>query len=120
MRGRERIGQLFETGLRGTAASVAARLLANSDGQTRVAVAAGRKLAKAVQRNRMKRRLRAAFRVQKDNLPKGCDLILLAKAGVLEAKWPDLKQDVAKAITRATRAAQAEIQATAKTTPEKP
>lgn len=79
-----------------------------------MAVAAGRKLAKAVKRNRMKRRLRAAFRTQKDTLPNGCDLVLLAKAGVLEAKWPDLKKDVAKAIARATNDAKAERPTNAK------
>ncbi len=106
LRGNGAVGRLFERGARGAAKTVLALALPalrDGGGGTRVAFIAGKKLGCAVLRNRMRRRLRAAYRVQKDalKLPAGCDLALMAKKSVLEARWRDVMNDVRLATERA-------------------
>jgi ribonuclease P protein component len=101
LRGRERIGQLFAEGNGGASRRVLVKALPNTDGQTRVAAVAGKKLGCAVKRNRMRRRLRAAFRTNRDRLPQGCDFALVARKGLLEASWPEVVRDVEKAMRAA-------------------
>lgn len=105
LRGREGVGRLFTDGARGSAGRVAARALPNGLGYSRLAAVAGKSLGNAVKRNRLRRLLRAAFRLQRERLPAGWDFALIARPGLLEATWLDLKRDAALAAERATRAA---------------
>lgn len=107
LRGRDCVGRLFREGARGAAGKVAARALPNASGDTRVAAVAGKTLGNAVERNRMRRLLRAAYRMRKDNLPRGWDIALVARPGLLEATWRDVTRDVGLAIERALREASA-------------
>lgn len=109
------IGRLFERGARGATKTVIALVLppdsadeGNAGGEgiaVRVAFIAGKKLGCSVLRNRMRRRLRAAYRERKDALalvlPHGCCLVLMAKKVLLEARWQDVLDDVMAAATRA-------------------
>lgn len=103
LRGRERLGQLFREGARGAAGKIAVRALPNDDGMTRIAAVAGKSLGGAVKRNRMRRLIRTAFRIQKDSLPGGWDFALVARPGLLEATWPDVMRDLVLATARAVR-----------------
>ncbi len=103
------VSRLFERGQRGATKTVTALALPNEEapegaaGAPRAAFIAGKKLGCAVLRNRMRRRLRAAYRLQKGALavPAGFDLALMAKQGVLEARWQDVMNDVKLAAERA-------------------
>jgi ribonuclease P protein component len=55
------------------------------DDQARLGLAVGRQLGTAIERNRLKRRLRAAFDEVKDNVPAGRDYVLIARPGLPEA-----------------------------------
>jgi ribonuclease P protein component len=101
LRGRDRIGDLFAEGTGGVSGAVLAKALPNPDGRTRVVAVAGKKMGCAVKRNRMRRRLRAAFRAGKESLPKGHDFALVARRGILEASWRDLLRNVETAMRRA-------------------
>lgn len=103
LRGRGCVSELFEKGGRGTSGTVAARALANGLEHSRLAAVAGRKSGNAVERNRMRRRLKAAFRTQKDVLPRGYDLALLARPGLLEASWSEIEKGVREAVAKAVR-----------------
>ena len=103
LRGRERLGELFEEGSRGFSGVVAARALENGLAYSRLAAVAGKKLGNAVMRNAMRRRLRAAFRTQKGELPAGFDLALIARTGLLEASWREITDGVRKAAAKAAR-----------------
>ena len=107
LHGRDCLGGLFREGGRGASGKIAARALPNDTGETRMAAVAGKSLGKANKRTRMRRLIRAAFRIQKDSLPAGWDLALVARPGLLEAQWPDIMRDVAKAVERAVRDATA-------------
>jgi ribonuclease P protein component len=67
---------------------------------TRVAVSAGRSLGGAAVRNRAKRRLREAARALLPSIAPGWDLILVARAPIAQATWPEIREAVALVLRR--------------------
>jgi len=66
---------------------------ATSDGLPRVGVVASiSAVGPSVQRSRAKRRLRELFRAQQMLLPRGCDLLLVARAAVNRWQFPELEK----------------------------
>lgn len=59
-------------------------------GPARLGITATRKIGGAVQRNRIKRVVREAFRLGPDRLPHGVDLVVIAKAGAHELGLADV------------------------------
>jgi ribonuclease P protein component len=53
--------------------------------ESRLGLAVSRKVGGAVERNRVKRRLRAAFEQLQETLPRGRDFVLIARPGLAEA-----------------------------------
>lgn len=94
LRGRRRIGRIYDEGARATSGRLVIRALPNGLDHSRIMAAAGKALGNAVKRNRMRRLIRAAFRIQKDLIPKGWDLVMMARTGILEAKWQDVLREV--------------------------
>lgn len=105
LRGRKIIARIFAEANQVRVGKIAARALPNSGGKNRLAAVAGKSLGGAVLRNRLRRRLRAAYRLQKDGLPGGCDLVLMARPGLAEATWRDVMRSVAAVTEQAIRAA---------------
>ncbi|AFM26577.1 ribonuclease P protein component [Desulfomonile tiedjei] len=64
------------------------RMLENPQGLQRLGIAVGRKVGKACARNRIKRRLREYFRLNRDKIPPGTDVVFnpLVGASVLDTK----------------------------------
>ncbi len=56
-------------------------------------IASKRTFRRSVDRNRAKRLLREAFRLDRDKLPCACDLVLIARARILDAKIADVRED---------------------------
>jgi ribonuclease P protein component len=56
-----------------------------------MAVVASKKIGNAVQRNRVRRRVRELFRRNKELLTLPVDMIVLTKKGVQEASWEDMR-----------------------------
>jgi ribonuclease P protein component len=67
----------------------------------RVGVAAGRSLGNAVNRNRAKRRLRAAIQPDLPNIRAGHDLILIARQPILQATFPEIRSALGQILRRA-------------------
>lgn len=73
-------------------------------GVTRVGVAAARSAGSAVKRNRIRRRLRALLQeIGPPEVP--LQLVVLGKARVLEAPWPELVRSGRTLLARASRLA---------------
>jgi len=81
--------------------------LANGLAVTRLGVSVGRRVGGSVQRNRIKRLLREAFRLARAEFPAGYDIVLvpLEKGGTFAAFDRSLRTLVPEAIRRARAAA---------------
>jgi ribonuclease P protein component len=69
--------------------------------QARIGVSASRSMGKAVQRNRARRLLRESVRPLLPGLPPGWDLILIARAPLLQARFPEIQAAVQGLLRRA-------------------
>lgn len=58
--------------------------------ENRVGITVGKKLGKAVMRNRARRRLREVYRLNSGRLRQGYDMILVARGRTLTASWKEL------------------------------
>jgi ribonuclease P protein component len=75
---------------------------AQADAPARFGFTATRKLGGAVQRNRARRRLKAAAaELGPDHARPGVDYVFVARAAALTRPWPDLLRDVGDGIDRA-------------------
>jgi ribonuclease P protein component len=66
----------------------------------RVGITAGKVLGKAVERNRIKRRMRAAITANLDALCSDVDVVLHPKRAVLTAEWNDLQNEVRRVFVK--------------------
>ena len=77
IRSRREFDRVFREGRRFAEGPVLARYVANDLGVTRMAVAAPGKFGKAAKRNRARRLLKEAYRLHKQEMPPGLDVILM-------------------------------------------
>lgn len=70
--------------------------------QTRLGIAAGRKMGGAVQRNRAKRRVREAFRLA--GLQVGADIVVVPRPDLLNAPFLHLRHEFTQLVDRAMSA----------------
>lgn len=104
LRGKAQIQALFEQGKRQDQGSVAA-LWAGRAGPRRVGFAVSRRLGGSVRRNRVRRRLRAAYRRLRGGLPAGVEVMFIGRSGVAEIPFDRLLAEMGRLIEGIARAA---------------
>ena len=72
--------------------------LSNDLNFSRMAVVVSSKIGNAVQRNKIKRRMRSLFRRNKPLFEKSFDILIIAKKGILEVTWTTLKASYIEAV----------------------
>lgn len=70
------------------------RMLRNPTGRQRLGIAVGRKAGKACARNRIKRRLREYFRLNRDKMPPGMDMVFIALHGATSLQTNRLREEL--------------------------
>ena len=93
----------------------AVQLSAGSHRAARVGITAGRVLGNAVERNRIKRRLREAIRANQSLLPAGVDVILHPRRVVLELDYTELRLEIGRIFSKIARSG---ARMSARTSPE--
>lgn len=78
---RKDLSRVFEQGKSASDGSIRLHVLTNSLGRSRMAVTVSARDGNAVQRNRIKRICREAFRTCRQDLPGGYDYVLQPRAG---------------------------------------
>ena len=72
----------------------------NGKDYSRIGITASRKVGKAVERNRVKRWAREAFRCIKWELEEAIDLVIIARKAALSAGMKRMREDLEEAISR--------------------
>lgn len=76
------------------------RALQTDGATTRIGLSTPRSLGGAVQRNRVRRRLRALMREQYGALETGWDLLVIARPAAAQATYGDLREALANVLRR--------------------
>lgn len=69
-------------------------------GRRRVGFTVSTKVGDSVRRNRVKRWLREIYRHERDSMPEGVDLVIIAKRGAAEADYGSLRRQFLEIATR--------------------
>ncbi len=92
LRRRAEFLKVQERGAKVSADCLLALVLPNgrADGLTRLGLTVSTKVGNAVVRNRVRRRLRELFRTRRESLPRGLDMVIIARTSAAEADWARL------------------------------
>lgn len=72
----------------------------NRLGVNRLGVTVGTKVGKAVQRNRVRRRIREIYRLNEHRLVKGRDIVIVARVRARYAEYRELERDMLNLLSR--------------------
>jgi ribonuclease P protein component len=76
-------------------------VLPTNTSERRVGIVAGKKIGKAVDRNRAKRLIREAYRLNKGNLIRGLDIVLIAKKGIEKLSLAEVENNLLELFKKA-------------------
>ena len=83
--------RLYKTGKCTVTPYIAVYFQKNRLGVSRLGITATKKIGKAVQRNRVRRIIREAYRLSEDSLPVGRDIVIVARKRAVGAKMQDVR-----------------------------
>ena len=95
--------RVYDRGQRHFARSVTVFFLTRESGTPRVGFTVGRTFGGAVQRNRLKRRLREAVRLERQRLNASVDIVVNPKRAALDANFAELQREIGNAFEAITR-----------------
>ena len=67
---------------------------ANGLAESRLGIVATKRVANAVGRNYLKRRIREIFRTNRERLPQGRDLVVIARQGAANMAFPQMEREI--------------------------
>ena len=99
MRSKVEFDAVFAGGQRGFTPECLVISLPNQRAYSRLGLSVGRRFGRAPQRNRAKRLLREAFRLEREQLPLGFDLVVIPRPG----EFPNDLESVRQLLVRAAK-----------------
>lgn len=93
--------KVYREGLHVRSRYISVRCLARQDSETRVGFVAGKEIGSAVLRNRAKRVLREAYRLNKDRLKKGYDVVIMARKGIDDLEFAQVQDGLLSNLKKA-------------------
>ena len=82
--------RIYQRGTSAVSGSMVVYCRKNKLGRSRLGITASTKIGGAVTRNRARRRLREVYRLNRDKLRKGWDIILVARGRTAAVSWKEL------------------------------
>lgn len=82
--------RVYQRGMSAVGGGMVVYCRKNKLGRNRLGLTASTKIGNAVTRNRARRRLREVYRLNRDKLRKGRDIILVARGRTVTASWREL------------------------------
>ena len=90
--------RLYATGKTAVDSRLAVYARKNRLGKNRLGITVGTKLGTAVVRNRVRRRIREAYRLEEPSLRTGYDLVVVARSRAAESDYAHLRSSLIKAL----------------------
>lgn len=85
---------LYDRGIQSRANSIVIYYLKNNKNINNLGITVSSKLGKAVTRNRIKRRIKEAYRLNEDNLKIGYNLVIVARQMAVTSDYYKIKKDL--------------------------
>nr|WP_326171944.1 ribonuclease P protein component [uncultured Oscillibacter sp.] len=82
--------RIYQRGTSAVSGSMVVYCRKNKLGRSRLGITASTKIGEAVTRNRARRRLREVYRLNRDKLREGWDIILVARGRTAAVSWKEL------------------------------
>ena len=82
--------RIYQRGTSAVSGSMVVYCRKNKLGRNRLGITASTKIGEAVTRNRARRRLREVYRLNRDKLREGWDIILVARGRTAAVSWKEL------------------------------
>ncbi len=101
----------YRRGKTAAASSLALYCRRNQTAQSRLGITTSKKVGKAVVRNRIRRRIRAIYRLHETELKAGYDLVIVARVRAATATYAQLEKDFLKLAKRVDLLAEKEAKA---------
>lgn len=93
--------QAYAQGRRWDGRTMVLWLRSGEGASLRLGVVSSRRVGGAVQRNRARRLLREAYRRNRHRMAGEVDVVLIARRAILDAKWPEIVEDLLGLVRRA-------------------
>ncbi len=104
LRRRSEFDRVYSQGRRAWARGFAVILAPGETGRHRLGLTVGRQVGKATVRNRVKRRLRDAFRRNRERIPGCYDIVVQARREAAGMPYAEISEDLIGAVRRAAEA----------------
>lgn len=92
--------RLYSKGKSAASSTLAVYVRPNHHAKSRLGVTVGTKVGKAVRRNRVRRRIREAYRVHEDRMTPGFDMVVVARVRSAYAPYAEVERDLLRLLDK--------------------
>lgn len=92
--------RVYKRGKSSASKSLVIYVLFNKTDVTRIGFSVSKKIGNAVERNRVKRLLREACRLNMEKIPPGYDIIFIARVRIKKYSYPEIEKEFLKLINK--------------------
>lgn len=92
--------RLYSKGKSATASTLAVYVRPNRRKKNRLGLTVGTKVGKAVCRNRVRRRIREAYRIHEDRMEPGFDIVVVARTRAAFVSYAELERDLLRLLDK--------------------
>ncbi len=92
--------RLYSKGKSAASSTLAVYVRPNHHPRSRLGVTVGTKVGKAVRRNRVRRRIREAYRIHEDRMAPGFDMVVVARVRSAYAPYAEVERDLLRLLDK--------------------